>query len=73
MTVKNMKTIDEIVARSDYKNLNEALNERVKEIAEIIRKKMYYLQIEELDDYRIKITCKKCQKVITAKEKINAR
>lgn len=53
MTVKNMKTIDEIVARSDYKNLNEALNERVKEIAEIIRKKMYYLQIEELDDYRI--------------------
>jgi hypothetical protein len=23
----------------------------------------------ELDDYRIKITCKKCQKVITAKEK----
>lgn len=53
MTVKNMKTIDEIVERSDYKNLNEALNERVKEIAEIIRKKMYYLQIEELDDYRI--------------------
>ena len=53
MTGKNMKTIDEIVARSDYKNLNEALNERVKEIAEIIRKKMYYLQIEELDDYRI--------------------
>ena len=48
-----MKTIDEIVARSDYKNLNEALNERVKEIAEIIRKKMYYLQIEGLDDYRI--------------------
>jgi hypothetical protein len=48
-----MKTIDEIVARNDYKNLNEALNERVKEIAEIIRKKMYYLQIEELDDYRI--------------------
>ena len=48
-----MKTIDEIVARSDYKNLNEALNERVKEIAEIIRKKMYYLQIEELDYYRI--------------------
>lgn len=45
MTVKNMKTIDEIVARSDYKNLNEALNERVKEIAEIIRKKMYCLQI----------------------------
>ena len=53
MTVKNMKTIDEIVARSDYKNLNEALNERVKEIAEIIRKKMYCLQIEELDYYRI--------------------
>lgn len=53
MTVKNMKTIDEIVARSDYKNLNKALNERVKEIAEIIRKKMYYLQIEELDYYRI--------------------
>ena len=48
-----MKTIDEIVARSDYKNLNEALNERVKEIAEIIRKKMYYLQIEKLDYYRI--------------------
>ena len=53
MTVKNMKTIDEIVNRNDYKSLNEALNERVKEIAEIIRKKMYYLQIEELDDYRI--------------------
>lgn len=48
-----MKTIDEIVARIDYKNLNEALNERVKEIAEIIRKKMNYLQIEELGDYRI--------------------
>ena len=53
MTVKNMKTIDEIVNRNDYKSLNEALNERVKEIAEIIRKKMYCLQIEELDYYRI--------------------
>ena len=53
MTVKNMKTIDEIVNRNDYKSLNKALNERVKEIAEIIRKKMYCLQIEELDYYRI--------------------
>ena len=53
MTVNNMKTIDEIVNRNDYKSLNEALNERVKEIAEIIRKKMYCLQIEELDYYRI--------------------
>ncbi|MDD2748979.1 MULTISPECIES: hypothetical protein [Acidithiobacillus] len=27
----------------------------------------------ELDDYKNKITCKKCQKVIPAKEGINAR
>lgn len=32
-----MKTIDEIVARQDYEKLNSALNERVKEIADIIR------------------------------------
>ena len=48
-----MKTVDEIVARQDYEKLNGALNERVKEIADIIRKKMCYLQITELDDYRI--------------------
>ena len=48
-----MKKQHEIVARSDYKNLNEALNERVKEIAEIIRKKMYELELTELDYYRI--------------------
>ena len=51
--IKIMKTIDEIVARSDYKNLNYALNERVKEIAEIIRKKMYELQINDLGEYSI--------------------
>ena len=53
MTVKNMKTIEEIVNRNDYKSLNESLNDRVKEISKIIRKKMYELELTELDDYRI--------------------
>ena len=53
MTVKNMKTIDEIVNRNDYKRLNESLIDRVKEISKIIRKKMYELELTELDDYRI--------------------
>lgn len=53
MTVNNMKTIDEIVNRNDYKSLNQSLNDRVKEISKIIRKKMYELEITELDDYRI--------------------
>ena len=33
----------------------------------------YLPETYELDDYKNKITCKKCQKVIAAKERINAR
>lgn len=43
-----MKTIDEIISRTDYINLNSALKNRCIKIARIIRSKMEDLDIDEI-------------------------
>lgn len=51
-TTKNkniMKTLDEIVKRTDYKNLNSALDERVTELAITIHKKRKSSKLKSLE------------------------
>ena len=47
------KTIDQIINNENYTRLNEALKQRSIEIAEIIRKEMNKLQINEIGDYKV--------------------
>lgn len=48
-----MKTVDEIINRHDYVRLNESLNNKVEELAMIIRNKMVELDLIDLGDYHI--------------------
>lgn len=43
-----MKTLDEIISRDDYKRVNDALKNKVNELAKLVRKKMYQLDEEEI-------------------------
>lgn len=43
------KTLDEIINRSDYKNINEALKERCFKLARIIYKKMKELEVKTIE------------------------
>lgn len=43
------KTLDEIINRSDYKNINEALKERCFKLARIIFKKMKELDVKRVE------------------------
>lgn len=43
-----MKTVTEIIERNDYKRLTPSLKERTEEVAEIIRKKMRQLHIDNI-------------------------
>lgn len=47
------KTIDQIINNENYKSLNRSLEDRSVEIAEIIRKAMYEIQVYEIGDYKI--------------------
>lgn len=44
-----MKTVTEIIERTDYKRLTPALEERTEEVAEVIRKKMRQLSLDKID------------------------
>lgn len=49
-----MKTIDEILNRSDYKRMSEQLESRCNEIAKKLRIKMYQLDLSEIGDYEVR-------------------
>lgn len=46
-----MKSLQEIINRNDYKNMNKALINRAIEVANIIREKMQYLDMDNGEDY----------------------
>lgn len=43
-----MKTLEEIIARNDYKKINTVLKDRVNELAGAVRRKMNQLEEEEI-------------------------
>lgn len=55
-----MKTIDEIVNRSDYVKLNEALQKRTRNIAKIVLDKMRELDIRSIPEYDLRIIKYSC-------------
>ena len=48
-----MKTIDEIINNENYKKLNNALIERVIEIAEKIKNECFKLDLDDCDSFRL--------------------
>lgn len=55
-----MKTLDEIVNRNDYVRLNEALMDRVFELAQIVLEKMKELDVKYIDEFDLRIVKYSC-------------